>query len=321
MLTAAATRVVPLDRLTPVDQRPEPPIDWATPIDRSRQFFCESLTPLSYTPVWAELGPDHRRRYNQLTGMMASELILLLETECLGATLAAVTASGDDALAAAVGRFAADERRHADTWRRLNRLSEPAWYAGTDHVLCRPSPALRALARTIARHPVACPAVFWIQLSQEERSIEISRRCLRVPADRMEPRYAAVYREHLRDEVRHVQIDCHLIERFYAGRSPTVRRLTAALVRPLLGTVFLRPLRSTVRVATVLAGEFPELAPLVPRIRRELAALTADDDYQRMMYSREATPMTFAWFDRFPEFHTMRRVLHAYEPAPPRRTP
>lgn len=319
MLTSAA-RMTPIDRLTPGDHRPGAPIDWATPIDRSRLFICESITPLRYTPVWAELGAEHRLRYNQLTGMMASELILLLETECLGATLAAVTATGDEALAAAVGRFAADEQRHAATWRRLNRLSEPAWYATTDYVLCQPSAAVRTLARAIARHPLACPAVFWIQLSQEERSVEISRRCLRVPADRIEPRYAAAYREHLRDEVRHVQIDCHLIERFYARRSAAVRWLTAALVRPLLGTVFLRPLRSTVRVATVLAGEFPELVPLVPRIRRELAALAAADDYHRMMYSRDSTPTTFAWFDRFTEFHAMRRVLRAYEPEPAGRT-
>lgn len=318
-MLSAARRVTPLARLAGGADRPAPAIDWTTPIDRSRQFICETLTPLAYTAVYQELAPHHRLRYNQLTGMVASELILLLETECLTATLDAVHAAADDDLRAAVGQFAADERRHADIWRRLSRLSEPRWYADADHVLCRPTPGLRGLARVLAARPLWWPVVFWVQLAQEERSIDISRRSLRLPADRLEPRYAAAYREHLRDEVRHVQIDCHLIERFYATRSMAVRRFSAAIFRRLIGGVFLRPMRSTVRVAGVLAAEYPELAPLLPRIRRELAALAEDDAYHRMMYSREGTPITFAWFDRFEEFRSLGRVLRAYDP-PSRRS-
>jgi hypothetical protein len=34
------------------------------------------------------------------------------------------------------------------------------------------------------------------------------------------------------------------------------------------------------------------------------------------MYSRRTTPLTFALFDEFPEFHQMRCVLRAYKPQP-----
>jgi hypothetical protein len=135
-----------------------------------------------------------------------------------------------------------------------------------------------------------------------------------MPAASIEPRYAAVYREHLRDEVRHVQVDCHLIERFHARQSRAARRLTATVFRWVLDHFFLRPALSTVRVIETLAVEYRELQPLVPQMVGELKALGSDRAYQEMMYSRMATPLTFEMFDAFSEFHVMRRVLHSYTP-------
>jgi hypothetical protein len=293
-------------------------IDWLTPIDRARWYFCETLTPLYYTPVYDEIAPEHRRRYNQLTGMLANEVIALLETQFLHAALRAVESGiGQDAeLRAAVLRFRDDERRHAEIWRRLNCLSEPEWYSKARFHLVRVPPAAAVLSRVVARHPVAFPVVFWIQLVQEERSVEFSRRCMRMPADRIEPRYAAAYAAHIHDEVRHVQIDRHLIERFYACRSTAVRRATARLFRWIVGSMLLTPVHSSMRVVERLTTEYPDLKPLLPRIRRELYGLAHHDEYHQMMYSRKTTPVTFSLFDRFEEFHQMRRVLRAYRPHP-----
>lgn len=291
-------------------------VDWTAPIDRTRLFFCETLTPLYYTPSYATLAPEHRRRYNQLMGMLSNELILRLETGFVRGALGAVArrAAGHEELTDVVRRFGDDEKQHAQTWGRLNELSEPAWYSSGNRRLVRVSPALEYLGKVLSRHPFACPVVFWIQLAQEERSVEISRRCLRMPEGALEPRYAAVYAEHLRDEVKHVHIDCHLIERFYAGQSMAVRRTTARVFRWALANLFLRPARSTVHVIEVLAAEHPELQPTVPRLVRELRDLVRNDDYHRMMYSRQTTPLTFEMFDAFPEFHSMTEVLRAYDP-------
>jgi hypothetical protein len=320
VLTAAPRRLPALSTLIAPPERtaPEDGIDWQAPIDRTRWFFCETLTPLYYTPIYGELEVQHRRRYNQLTGMLSNELILFLESRFLDATLRAVTpraGEADPELAAALRRFRDDERRHAETWRRLNRLSEPAWYARTDRRLVYVPRAAAEISGIVARHPIVLPVVFWVQLVQEERSIEISRRCLRIPPGRLEPRYAAAYRAHVLDEIRHVRLDWHLIERFYRHRSPAVRRLTAALLALAVRAFFLAPAGSTRRVVDALVSEFPELAPLRPRIVCELRALARDADYHEMMYSRRSTPITFALFDRFPEFHRMRRVLESYEPA------
>jgi hypothetical protein len=302
-------------------RRLEEAIDWRTPIDRSRWFFCETLTPLYYTAVYRDLGGGHRRRYNQLTAMMANEIIAFMETEFLVAALSAVESRLSDRrqppdLCTAVLRFRDDERRHAGIWQNLNRLSEPAWYASaTSRLLGIPRGALAA-ARVIARRPVAFPVVFWLQLVQEERSLEISRRCMRVPPEVMEPRYAAAYGAHLPDEARHVQIDRHLIDHFYRPRSSAVRQATALLFRAIVGTLLVTPVHSTARVVRVLADEYPELAPLVPRMLRELRGLRDNVEYHEMMYSRRTTPVTFALFDEFAEFHQMRAVLRGYSPRP-----
>jgi len=315
-------RATALERLAAAPVRSgEDGIDWRTPIDRSRWFFCETLTPLYYTAVYRDLGVEHRRRYNQLTAMMANEIIAFMETEFLVAALSAVESLDGKRrqppdLHAAVRRFRDDERKHADIWHNLNRLSEPAWYASAERrLLSIPRGALTA-ARLVAHRPVAFPVVFWLQLVQEERSLEISRRCMRVSPEVMEPRYAAAYGAHLPDEARHVQIDRHLIDCFYRPRGIAVRRATAVLFRLIVGALLVTPVHSTARVVRVLAAEYPELAPLVPRMLRELRGLRDSVEYHEMMYSRRSTPVTFALFDECPEFHQMRAVLRAYQPKP-----
>jgi hypothetical protein len=151
-------------------------------------------------------------------------------------------------------------------------------------------------------------------LALEERSLEISRRCLRMSAEQIEPRYLAIYRAHLAHEVRHVQIDWHLIDRFYATRPAALRRVNALLFREAIRRFFLPPTRAASRVVARLVDEHAELMPLRAAMIRQLGDVGRDPAYHKMMYSRESTPITFSLFDRFSEFHAMRGVLHSYRP-------
>lgn len=320
-LASARPGRAPLDRLGAPAPVREDRIDWITPIDRSRRYYPERLTPLYHTPVYAELGEVHRRRYNQLTGMYSNELIGFLETFVLRRTLDALLDRPggrlSPALADALRRFRDDEARHADQWKRLNRLSEPAWYREGDYrIFAAPRPLLAAAA-FVAAHPIVFPLVFWIQLAQEERSMDISRRMAALPRGEIEPRYAAVYGAHLGDEVRHVQIDQHLIDQFFARRTRLVRGLNARVFRRVVASLFLAPSAATARIVRRLIAEFPELRYLERRMLAELGALRSSAAYQSVMYSRETTPVTFAFFDRFPEFHPMRDCLETYRPLAP----
>ncbi len=107
------------------------PLDLSTPIDRSRLFVCPEMTPLYYTDAYRELTGDQARRYNQLTGLASNELITFFEERIAAEVFPALSRlDGAPAeLLEYVRFFDEEERRHAQMWRALNRLSEPEWNA------------------------------------------------------------------------------------------------------------------------------------------------------------------------------------------------
>jgi hypothetical protein len=305
-------------RVVQVNQDNVPAFDFSTPIDRSRWFVCPTLTPLYYAPVYRDLEEQHQRRYNQLTALCFSELISFFETTFAASVLAALAAGKhngiDSELAACLEQFVDEEREHTQWWQQLNRLSEPSLYAERQRAIIRLPAAFRFVLNQFTKRPGAFPMVFWVMLALEERSLEISRRCLRMPAERIEPRYLAIYRAHLQHEVRHVQLDWHLIERFYETASQMLRKFNARLLRMAIARFFLPPTRSAMCVVRRLVAECPELTSLGKVIESQLVQVGDDPAYHVMMYSRDSTPITFALFDRFEEMHAMRTVLHSYEP-------
>ena len=115
----------------------------------------------------------------------------------------------------------------------------------------------------------------------EERSLWISKQ-MAATAD-IDPAFAAVYRAHLEDEVRHVQTDWHLLERFWLSRPAWVRRANANLLEAFVVGLFLRPRRANVRLVGVLVSEFPRASTAAGRtcrggaIARGKRRLPADD--------------------------------------------
>src|SRR4051812_14361459 len=254
--------------------------DFVTPIDRSRWYVCPTLTPLYYAPVYDELTESQQRRYNQLTALCFSELIAFFETTFIPSVLAALATSRSaarDELVQCLQHFVAEEQEHTRWWRQLNRLSEPGLYDKAENAIVRLPAFAQLLLRQMTKRPDWFPFVFWVMLALEERSLEISRRCIQLPTDEIEPRYLAIYRTHLSDEVRHVQIDWHLIERYYAARSAAVRKLNARLFRQAIRSFFLPPTRSAVCVIEHLTHECPELKPLSNKMKRQVSAVSRDN--------------------------------------------
>lgn len=289
-------------------------IDLSTPIDRRRPFVCASQTPLYYSDVYRELTAEQALRYNQLIGLTFNEVISFFETYFARNMLAALTARAGGlppGLAAAIRGFAEDERRHTAAFRALNRLSAPDWYRNTDHFISRVPGAAVPLLRFVARRPALFPAVLWIALIMEEKSLATSRALIRAGDDVIEPHYLAVYRAHLQDEVRHVHIDWHLLEHYYGQRSRALRTFNARLFGFLITRFFLVPSRTGRRVVELLVAERPELRPMRRRLLRALAEVGRHPAYRRMMYSPEVAPITFSLFERFAELRPLERRLLA----------
>jgi hypothetical protein len=316
----AARRRASLERLrvagarAPLDGDPVPE---DARIDLARPFLCPTAVPLQYTSAAERLSPEQLLRANQLTGLHYNEVITYFETALAPAALAALSrATPDPALRECLAGFLADEARHTAMFQRLNRLSAPGWYDQAPFRFLVLPPGLRQAIALVTRRAAWFPALLWIMLAAEEHSVEVSRRSAAV-ASELEPTWAAAYRAHALDEVRHVQIDLHLVDRFHSPRGRRERRANAAVVRFVLGHLLLAPGRSGERVLAQLGREFPEARGAAAAMRSELRALGACPAYQAMMYSRETTPLTFALFDRFPEFRRMERVLSAYRAGAP----
>lgn len=286
-------------------------------IDRARPFTCDSLCPLSHAPVFASLSDAQRLRYNQLVGLMQNEWICFFEQEFAVRVLPALLRSQavPAELARSLADFVEDERRHTQLFRRLNRAAEPAWYAASDYHVLRVPAAFRAVLRALTRRPDRFPMVLWVMLLMEERSLMLGRRYAAHDAAAIEPHFAAAYRAHLEDEVRHVQLDWHLLERFYQSRPRWLRVVNARLLEAFVVGLFLKPRRANVRLVELLIHDFPELQTRRAELLAAVRGLHETAGYREMMYSADATPIGRALFERLPEFDRLRRKLYVQPEA------
>ncbi len=287
-------------------------------IDLGKPFIPAPLTPLFHAAVYRDLSEPQRLRYNQLHALFFNEQIVFFETALGGPVLAALLrAPWPERLAAGLRQFQAEEVRHSEMFRRLNRLCAPELYSSADAELHRfvQVPALwtAAMRWTVGR-PVLLPLFLWLMLLQEERSLYYSRAYLRTATD-VEPSFADTHRIHLADEARHVHWDEEMLDVVWRRASPFVRTLNARVFAWMLDEFFGAPKRAQLRVIDQLVLDHPELQALLPEMRRQLLALSGDEAYLETLYSREIVPRTFARFDETPELRSLR--ICGYRPRAP----
>ncbi|MGH7845673.1 MAG: diiron oxygenase [Candidatus Binatia bacterium] len=285
-----------------------------SPVDGTRYFVPETFTPLFYTPLYAELTPEQRRRYNQLHGCYCNEQIMFFEKLVAERVLSGLLRTRlDPPLRARLYVFLEEERRHTRMFHELNRLCLPHWYEQKEfHFVITPS-GLDAVLAWASRHPWFFPLFVWLMMLQEERAVFFGHETLR-RKEELEPHFVAVQRAHLADEIEHVQWDQDILALIWSKATPRARHLSALLFRHVIGEFMMTPKRASLRVISALVGECPGLAPRLPRMRRALLNLKNDREWNLSLYSRKIVPKTFALFDRSPEFCSLSRVLRGYQP-------
>jgi len=137
----------------------------------------------------------------------------------------------------------------------------------------------------------------------------MSRRYAALDANLIDRQFAAVYRAHAEDEIRHIHIDWHLLERFYLSRPLWQRHVNAWLLELIISSLLLKPRRANVRLIEILIKEFPELRCIRDRLVRAVRDLASSESYRKMMYSRETTPIAYQLFKGLPEFSSLFRLL------------
>lgn len=280
-------------------------------VDPRAPFVPEHRTQLYYTQVYASLHYEHRLRYNQLFGLRINEYVMMLEEELTDRLLLPLLrrpqTQADPALSEAVEHIRREEDHHFRMFARLNRLARPDLYPkGRDRffsILPWQGRAMFHLAGALSRW---FSFALWYVIAMEEASLALARETAGQPETetlgRIDGGFAALYREHARDEERHLAVEGLLIGQALASAPPALRRADAALfVRMMRGVT--RPTRggSGVKVIRQLVRDMPELRDREEEMIAAVLALADNRAFQHSLFNRETMPVAFGWYDRIPE--------------------
>ena len=284
------------------------------PIDFSRPFMPERLTPLYFTAAFSELSAAQQLRYNQLHAGYVLEQTIFFESLMARPILHYYRTQPLPAgWAAGLEGFIAEEERHSEMFRALNRRCFPQTYGAGDFHFIRVPPWSASGLGAWVRRPGLFPLFLWLMLLEEERSLFYAKEFVRA-ADELEPNFVAVQKAHLADEAGHIQWDEKLLDWAWARTGGWLRLLNGRLFRWLVAEYFNMPKRGGLRVLDGLAAEFPDLRPKLSAMKTEVLALSKNRDYHLSTYSRTITPRAFRRFDACPEFWALERILFGYRP-------
>jgi len=291
------------------DVPPMPDLD--TPVDFSKGFVPEEVTPLYHTDLYDQLTTDQKLTYNQLSGLYINEQTAFFE-EQLVAVLRSLLKGGrvrGTSLEESMRRFLADELEHTTMFRSLNHLVSPEGnfdQPKTYHYV-QASPASLMVLSFFARFPRRLTFWLWLIMILEERSIYISKLFVKQATD-LEPHFVATHLRHVTDEVNHVRWDIEMIEVFWAGASKFHRAANAKLLSHVLLEYFTLPKRSGVRIVRELQRRHPELAEV--DFLSAFQGLSQCPAYYQVLYSAKTIPRTLALMESLPEFKTLHRRIH-----------
>jgi P-aminobenzoate N-oxygenase AurF len=291
-------------------------------IDLSKPFVPEHYTQLYYTPVYHSLHREHRLRYNQLFGVRINEYIMMLEADLVEQLLAPLSrhpnVARDPALVRCLSTMIEEEREHYRCFVALNRACFPELYRTRERYFSDLPWPLRGLFATVGLVAGRFAFALWYLMAMEESSTalarELGRSELTETLGPLEPSFAAVHREHLKDEARHLQVDGILVD-LCLDRSGSARRaVNAVLFKAMLGTVT-RPTRagSGVKVIRELVRQMPELSWREADMVEAVLALRDDRAFQASLFNRKAMPLTFGVFDGTREFHDLSEKMVGYD--------
>jgi hypothetical protein len=290
-------------------------LDWSLAVDRSKPWEPDEMGALWFVPAFAELDAEQRLRCNQLHALGVSEQFVWFEGQLIRAINNVLAARGlPTALDEALRHFVEEEGRHIEMFWRLLGTAEPAWYGERAPRLFRPGRLQQVGMDLMSDHPSTLLAWMWLAIFVEERTLFWSRCYLgaekRSPGS-IDPLHTQVHRFHFLDEVRHHQLDQHLLGWLYDRQPRWKKSLSAFMFRQFV-RVYVAARRSATRIAGQLAREFPALRErVVPQMLVELQDVARNPVYHQKNFSIAAHPHTFVLLAEYPEHEALWRFLPA----------
>jgi hypothetical protein len=276
-------------------------------------FMPPELTPLYHTALYADLSEGERLSYNQLHGLYFHEQIIFFEQSIIRPALTAVRhASRDTTLRLNIDQFIAEENRHSAAFHELLVLAAPEMYRNSSSYFIRNNAVAKAILDWGVSHPTLLPMYLWLVLLLEERAMHCSRIFLRHEDDLSIP-FFQIQRQHLADEVDHVQWDEQVITAVWPKTAPWLRRVNVRLMDWMLREFIVAPKRAAVRVLDALAARHPSLSPTLPRLRRELRDLGQTSRFQHSIFCPPVAPRSQKLMSNYPEFDEFQTYWFRHE--------
>jgi hypothetical protein len=289
-------------------------LDWSKPVDRSRMWSPEHIAPLYYLPSYSRFTAEEKLRYNQLFAMGVCEQFVWLEEHLLVNTLRNVAQRSEPPppLREALGHFIEEELKHTQMFWRMLEKSEPGWYPTRKFRLYNISPLQQAALDLVLKLPDVFLIWIWTAIFFEERTVDYCRHYLEArkrDPGAIDPTYTQLHEYHFKDELRHYQLDQHLLGWMYDPQPAWKKKLAGRMFQSLMRS-YVFPHRTSRRVLEVLADEFPRLrAEVVPALLRELPGIGHSRPFHRMAFSRDAVPKTMALFAEYPELDGLWKLF------------
>lgn len=276
-------------------------------------FMPQELTPLYQTTIYGELSTAERVSYNQLHALYFHEQIIFFEQSIICPALAAVRETCCDAgLSDSIKQFIAEENGHSAQFHEVLKQTAPEMYKQSSRYFIRSNPPETAVLNWCVSRPRLFPMYLWLILLLEERAMYCSRVFLNHDEDSSAP-FFQIQRQHLADEVDHVQWDEQVIESIWAKTPAWLRKLNVRLMDWMLREFIVAPKRAAVRVLDALVTRHPDLEPHLPRLKQELRKLGQAPEFQQSVFCSPVAPRSERLMAKYPEFDYFRTYWFRHE--------
>ncbi len=295
-------------------------VDWSLEVDRSKAWEPDELGALWFVPSFELLSAEQRRRCNQLHAIGICEQFIWFEWELISGIgnvlrLRTLPARLDEALR----HFIAEEQKHIEMFWRLLQKSEPAWYPERRPRIFRVSFLHQFCMNRMVAYPELLIAWVWLAIFVEERTLHLSRLHMstakKSPAE-VDALHTQVHSFHFRDEVRHYQLDQHLLTWIYDPQPRWKKQLSAFMFRQFV-RAYVAARRTATHILMQLGNEYSVLrAELLPCMLAELQDVARNPRYHQKHFSPAAAPHTLKLLAEYREHDRLWDYLPAARETP-----
>lgn len=278
-------------------------------VDLDRPFIPEQYTQLYHADMYSELNHKQQLRYNQLFGVRTNEQFMLFESgftnRVMDNMLRQQMLEDKKPLADCLNILLADEKKHYQMFKALNKVCLPELYQDNEYYFVRLSWLERSLLAVVSHYPQHMISLLWLVLLMEEHAVRFSIDLLKYKSSEnlgdLEDNFVLAHHLHLKDEAKHVHIDANLIDFVLERSSRKKKAVNVKLLNKLLKAT-LRPKHAGVNVINKLVAEFPELADKANSLTSTIRQFNYDPVMHSMLNNESHIPMTTALLELYPEF-------------------